>query len=365
MTTDQQIESRLKKLLRSVYRIVVGFHVFLTAPIKPNTNPLIYYAGARSGDVGGPLVKVARLQRFFPNSPYLYNIVYALSNTPYLPQASLDWLRICNIPIVLNQNGVFYPAWSPRDWRQQNHIMSLAYHKADYVFWQSEFCRRCADRFLGIRSKPGEVLFNAVDTSYFSPCSIKTSRPFTFLLTGKISKHLEYRLSSSIDGLAIARKSGLDARLLVAGWLENPSRLVEIASNSGVLDHVIYTGPYSQSEAPRIYNSADAYVMTKYMDPCPNTVLEAMSCGLPILYSARGGVPELVGHDAGIGLLVKEDWDHIHVPSAEAIAKGMITISERSSDMSLASRERAVNEFDIARWISRHRQIFSSVLSIA
>ena len=40
--------------------------------------------------------------------------------------------------------------------------------------------------------------------------------------------------------------------------------------------------------------------MLKYKDPCPNSVIEAMSCGLPILYSNSGGLPELVNNRCGV-----------------------------------------------------------------
>ena len=63
--------------------------------------------------------------------------------------------------MVHNQNGVFYPAWYEGDWQRQNEVMAHSYHLADYVFWQSEFCRRTANMFLGKRKGPGEVLYNA------------------------------------------------------------------------------------------------------------------------------------------------------------------------------------------------------------
>ena len=45
--------------------------------------------------------------------------------------------------------------------------------------------------------------------------------------------------------------------------------------------------------------------MLKYKDPCPNTVIEAMSCGLPVLYSNSGGLRDIVSQDCGIGLRVE------------------------------------------------------------
>ena len=324
--------------------------------------PRVWYGGARVGNLGGPLVKVKRLQQYFPQSWWRYNLVCALSNAPYLPAMALNWLRYRKIPIVLNQNGIFYPGWYAGNWQRQNAVMAVAYHRADYVFWQSEFCRRSADRFLGRRESAGEVLFNAVDIDHYSPATSRNDRPFTFLLTGKIDSHLGYRLASTMEGLALARRAGLDARLNIAGWIEDAKAANAVVARHGVSDCVSFLGPYSQENAPEIYQSADAYVMTKYLDPCPNTVIEAMACGLPVLYSGSGGVPELVGDVAGVGLPVPEDWETIHVPSAEAIAEGMLKISRERAHMSLAARERAVDLFDIRHWIDRHRIVFDAVL---
>ena len=60
-------------------------------------------------------------------------------------------------------------SWYDGDWHAMNARMALAYHAADHVFWQSAFCRRAADIFLGPREGPGDILFNAVDTRRFVP----------------------------------------------------------------------------------------------------------------------------------------------------------------------------------------------------
>lgn len=326
----------------------------------------LFYGGARSGDLGGPLVKVKRLSEHFPESRWHYNLVYLLSNAPYLSARALDWLKRRKIPIVLNQNGVFYPGWYAGDWQKMNDIMAAAYHCADHVFWQSEFCRRAADHFLGKREGAGEVLFNAIDTQHrFRPAEVHVDRPFTFLLTGRIDAHLAYRLESSIAGLQAARNAGLDCRLLVAGRVEDSALAAsqQLAQDLGVIEQVDFLGAYTQDAAAAIYQRADAYIMTKYLDPCPNTVIEAMACGLPVLYSASGGVPEQVGPDAGVGMPVPESWDDVvHTPSPEAIGAGMVEIAGKAVSMGLAARRRAESEFEIVHWIERHRQIFQRLL---
>ena len=63
---------------------------------------------------------------------------------------------------------------------------------------------------------------------------------------------------------------------------------------------------------------ADLLLHTKYNDPCPTVVLEAMASGLPVVYSASGGVPELVGEEAGVGIPAPFDWEHDHPPKGRA-----------------------------------------------
>lgn len=256
----------------------------------------VFYSGARSGDNGAPLVKARLLKDHFPDTRFRFSLVYLLSNAIYLPDLAIESIRRRGIPIVLNQNGVFYPAWYRGDWQRENARMATAYHQASHVFWQSQFCRRCANRFLGERSGSGEVLLNATDIDHFVPRSERNSQDsYVLLVTGKIGHSTAYRLESSIAGVAEARRGGLDVMLRIAGIVD-PAVEAEMrakAETLGILDAVNFFGPYTRLEAPAIYQSADAYLMTKHNDPCPNAVIEAMASGLPVLYSASGGVPEL------------------------------------------------------------------------
>lgn len=369
MPTARRKDPHVKSAARAGYRAVTDARaVLLGRGAMPGAAPTVFYGGARSGDSGGPLVKVQRLQRAFPQSRGCFNLVYSLSNAPYLSASALDRLKARGTAIVHNQNGVFYPGWFDGDWGAENARMAAAYHRADHVFWQSRFCRDCADRFLGPRDGAGEILFNAVDIDHFAPGSDSGQeriRPFTFLLTGKIQSHLAYRLEDSIAGLAAARATGLDATLIIAGQLDARAIAAagSAATRAGIRDHVHLLGPYTQQTAPDIYRAADAYVMTKHADPCPNTVIEAMACGLPVAYVASGGVPELVGPDAGAGVAADDNWDQPFRPSAEALAGVMQAVAENHQKMATAARQRAIAAFNLESWIARHREIFQSVLA--
>lgn len=355
-----------KRALRAAWRLVLSAATFLSAK-RPfaSAEPRVFYGGVRAGSLGGTLVKIGHLRKSFPQHLVGYNTVYLLSNATYLPAAALDRLKRRGVVLLHNQNGVFYPGWFDGDWRAQNQRMAIPYHRADFVFWQSEFCRRCADQFLGKRDTPGAILFNATDLEHYTPATGKLERvPYRFLTTGKFSVFLAYRLVSAIRGLAYCVDKGHDFVLHIAGWVDDDalSQSKREADAAGVADRVVFSGTYSQSSAPEIYRSAHAYLMTKYLDPCPNSVIEALACGLPVVYSASGGVPELVGPHAGIGVNAPEDFSTIHMPQAGALGEAMIEVSKRHNAMAQASRQRAREAFDLEKWIQRHDRIIRAHL---
>lgn len=358
--------TRLKDIVRLSYRATMAAAVTAAMPLRRRNRDLaVFYGGARSGDFGGPLVKVKLLQRKFPQHFPDYSLVYILSNAIYLPQPMIDRLRGAGVPVVLNQNGLFYKSWFPDGWERENARMAGVHAVADHVFYQSEFCRDCAERFLGRRQGSSEILYNGVDVDHFSPASERRQgKPFMFLVAGRIGRTTAHRLVSSLEGLAMARRGGLDVGMTIAGGInvDVEAEVRALVARLEIADVVRFTGPYRWIDAPALYRSADAYLMTKHNDPCPNSVLEALASGLPVLYSASGGVPELVGDDAGVGLAVPVTFDYVAVPEPDAIAEGMAKIISGRTAMERAARQRAVERFSLSHWFDRHETIFKRLL---
>jgi glycosyltransferase involved in cell wall biosynthesis len=179
-----------------------------------------------------------------------------------------------------------------------------------------------------------------------------------------INQATAHRLKSSVEGLAAARKGGLDCVLKVAGGVDDGvmSEMRAQIDRLGIADYVSFSGAYRHAQAPAAYQSADAYLMTKHNDPCPNAVLEALATGLPVLYSASGGVPELVGDDAGVGLPVEQTFEYSAVPKADDIAKGMEAIIRGRETMAANARKRAVERFSLTNWYARHEAVFRKLL---
>jgi glycosyltransferase involved in cell wall biosynthesis len=152
-----------------------------------------------------------------------------------------------------------------------------------------------------------------------------------------------------------------DARLIVAGALsfaaDGQQQARTLVSTLGLDGVVEFVGPYTQAQAPGLMHGADLLLHTKYNDPCPTVVLEAMACGLPVVYSASGGVPELVGNDAGAGVPAPLDWERDHPPAPDELAAAVLATVERLAERREAAHARAA-EFDSRRWVARHLEVF-------
>ncbi|HET9462052.1 MAG TPA: glycosyltransferase family 4 protein, partial [Gaiellaceae bacterium] len=225
---------------------------------------------------------------------------------------------------------------------------------ADHVLYQSEFSKRSADEFLGEPRATWEILPNAVDVHHFTPAEARPAGDPVLLLGGDQTQ--TYRLELGLRTFAAVTARHPDARLLITGRLVvSPEPLIEELGLGGRVDLL---GEYEQRGAPGIFQRAHLLLHTKVNDPCPTLVVEAMACGLPVVYPASGGTIELVGEEAGIGVPHPDGWERDEPPNAEALADAVDGVLGDLPRYSTAARERAVGRFSLEPWLERHREIF-------
>ena len=167
----------------------------------------------------------------------------------------------------------------------------------------------------------------------------------------------EYRLELALRTLAAVRASHSGAALIVTGRLV--SRVEPLVRELGLEGHVHLLGGYEQRDAPSIFRRAHLLLHTKVKDPCPTLVVEAMACGLPVVYPASGGTVELVGNEAGIGVPHPDTWDEDVPPAPEELAEAIGRVLADHERYSRAARSRAVERFALEPWLERHAEIFA------
>ncbi len=181
--------------------------------------PSVFYGygqlPTRDQTVGGGIVKCQDLAEVFPNILHSASILYLVSSAlPYSVIPMVKYAKKKGVKVVLNQNGVGYPGWAKEDWERINLPLRSVIHTADYVFYQSQFCKLSADRYLGKIKAPYSILHNSVNTSFFTPAKIPPAG-FRLLLAG--SYHQFYRIQTAFEAFAKIRHSIREAKLILAG----------------------------------------------------------------------------------------------------------------------------------------------------
>lgn len=344
------------RLLRTSNVLPAGRPAVITGQELAPLDPVI---------VRGGRVKLQQLSGEFPASLERFNILYLVSSA--LPLAAHRWIdlaRRSGARFVWNQNGVGYPAWTS-DVERTNAPLRELMARADRVVYQSEFCRTSSERWIAPSPRGSLVLPNPVDTAVFCPGRAPLpDEPLVLIAPG--SHQNEYRTLGCLDVVRELKSRGRKVRLILAGFLDIPGgegACRRWIHERDLTSEVEIVPPYPRDGAPDLFRRAHILIHTKYKDPCPTVVLEAMSTGLPVIGSSSGGMPELVGDEGGILLPVPESWDVDHLPGAPRMADAVLTVAADLPRWSRSARQRAVREFDVRRWLERHRQLFEEILS--
>ena len=334
----------------------------LLAPKRAKPGARVFYAQDSIPEPGAPVAggtaKVQRLASRFPNRPTDFNVLYFGST--WLPADLEPLLRLAErraIPVVVNQDGVAYPGWAGERTDALNRPLRRALQAADHVLYQSRFSKDSSDLYLGEPNGSWEILHNAVDVDRFVPASEHPAGPPVLLLGGDQTQ--AYRVELGLRTFACLLRIHPGARLLVSGRLV--SSVEPLLAELDLRERVELVGRYAQRDAPKLIRRAHLFLHTKVKDPCPSAVIEAMACGVPVVYPASGGTVELVGNEAGVGVPHPESWERDEPPSPEALADAAARVLADLPTYRAAARTRAVERFSLEPWLDRHTQLFAEL----
>jgi len=174
---------------------------------------------------------------------------------------------------------------------------------SERVITVSEFSRRQLVQTLGVSPDRIEVVPNGIDAR-FAPGAGDDVRLRHGLGGGPVALFLgglkpRKNLALLLDAWREVARARADARLLVAGVGPLESSLRRRAVALGLGGRVVFAGRIAEAEKVGYYNAADLFVSPSSLEGFGFTVGEAMSCGLPVVVSDRGALPELVVHGEG------------------------------------------------------------------
>lgn len=181
------------------------------------------------------------------------------------------------------------------------------------------------------------VIHNTVDTSLFRYRERTPLRP-RFLSTRNFEWF--YGVEQTLIAFALIKTRYPHATLAVAGTGRQEGELRRLVEALGVAD-VRFLGALDPSAMPAVHDAEDVFLNSSVIDNQPLSVLEAAACGMPIVSTDVGDVPNMI-EDGVAGTIVPK-----HDPAAMAKAVSLVL---EQPDRARRMARRAYERLDRFSW---------------
>jgi len=210
---------------------------------------------------------------------------------------------------------------------------------------------------LGVKQENYVIIRPAVDPEFFTPPSqLPKNRRFTIVTTGS----LIWR--KSIETLLVALKQllelGVDAELHIIGDGPERQHILFTINDLGIENRVFLHGRLKPYQVRDQLQKSDSFVLSSVSEGIANAVLEAMSCGLPVITTNCGGMREVV-NDSLQGFIVP-----LRDPQSLAQALNKLASNpDLRQQMGTAGRRRILQDFVLDDQITAFINLFEDALN--
>ena len=264
------------------------------------------------------------------------DVIHLMANSGWswqLFSAPVLWLApLRGTPVVVNYRGGEARAYFQRSFSRVRPSLG----RAARVVVPSGYLLSVFAEF-GVET---QVIPNIVDLGLFRPGPAREYHAQPVLV---ITRNLEtiYGIDTALQALALLVERGVEAELRIAGSGPLEAELRELAQALGVANRVRFEGRLDREAIVQLYADADIMLNPSRVDNMPNSVIEALACGLPVVSTSVGGVPYIVEHEH-TALLVPPD-------NAEAMAAAVQRLC-REPELGPQLRENGLRAVQAYAW---------------
>lgn len=211
-----------------------------------------------------------------------------------LPVVLAYWL---NIPVVVTEH---WSALCRPDILSKDRLMLARkiYEKAAMVLPVCEHLQKCIQQNTGAKFH-SQIVLNAVDISifYWQPINGEHTLHHQILMVARLEEPKD--IATLLYAFSILYQRAIVCQLSIIGR-GNAVPFIALADELGVLDLVDFLGEKPKAEIANRIRQSDVFVLSSLWENSPCVIGEALCCGLPVVATAVGGVPELISPESGI-----------------------------------------------------------------
>lgn len=289
-----------------------------------------------------------------------FESLLVIAGTRFLPR--LSRVRRRGIRVVQRLDGINWVhrvKWSGARYTVRamygNFMLSLIRNRfADRVIYQSRFIRQWWEDWYGVADAPASVIINGVDLQTYTPAG-EHERPTDkfrmLLLEGSLARGLN---SGLFHAVSVAEKlsTKYPMEVVVAGTVDEATQRKMQSSVP-----VKFLGTVPRTEIPKLARSSHLMYCAEVNPPCPNSVIESLACGLPVIGFDTGSLKELVGDEAGVIVPYGANPWRLETPDVDVLAASAGEVIEKQSQFRAAARRRAEAEFGLDTMVKSYLNV--------
>lgn len=205
-------------------------------------------------------------------------------------------------------------------------------------------------------------MYNGVDTDSFKPVIDRDSHKSTIVPQGKKLLLYTGRLVSvkNLPMLLNAMHKVViecpELHLVLVGEGEESESLMALRDHLQLQSHVTFAGP--ASDVREYLQAADIFVMSSIVEGISNSLLEAMSCGLPCVSTDVGAAREILD-DGRCGVLVKSN----DVEEMAAAIVRLATHSDEAKKYGILARQRVLENYSLNTIGASYVRLYTNILN--
>lgn len=236
-------------------------------------------------------------------------------------------------PTIINLQSGDDERWMKQKMGRWYFLYEWVYNnKHEYVVLSKYLADRAKQH--GVWNTRITIIPNGADTQAFHPAkkNLRVRKELcipkhhkVIITTGRLTH--KNATDDLLRALPLIRKKQPDTTLIVCGVGEQERQLHALTNDLGITDHVRFVGLLPHDKLARLVAQADVFIRPSLSEGFGNSFVEALACGVPIIGTPVGGIPDFLTHDK-TGLLCE-------VRNPQSIARAALRILESPE---LASR---------------------------
>jgi len=227
---------------------------------------------------------------------------------------------------------------------------------ADHVIYQSQFIKGWWENWYSVARVPASVILNGVDLSGYTPNGLheRPSSHYRLLVVeGSLAGSLDSGLYNAVN-LASALSQKHKIELLVVGRVDGRT---QNKFNRQTAFRIKFMNTVPREHIPWLMRSAHLLFSAEVNPPCPNSVIEALACGLPVTGFDTGSLSEIVHGDAGRLVPYGGNQWKLEKPDIPALVNAAVEVLENQTRFRNSARDRAETAFGLDKMVDEYLKV--------